>query len=325
METILCLSGGIDSTCAYHLHKPDKTIFFDTGGYAAIEKDVVLAMAPDTIIDTSLNFVDILCDRSAYIPYRNLLFAARAAQYLPNGGTVMMAGLKDDLVSDKNPDAFDSMRMCLNLLDSRYIEVVSPFWEMTKAQVIGQYIKEGFPEHDLLATFSCYDPQNGIECHACPACFRKWNALWENGIKNRFFNMELMAEYNLSACYGKYDRDRNQSIIQSVKEYMSWIYSFESKVFCFDIDGVLTKETEGHDYEKRTPQFNNISIVIDLFEKGHTIILNTARWQEDMQVTNKWLRKHHVLYHKIQFGKPKADFYIDDKMISLGEVLPYAQ
>lgn len=91
---------------------------------------------------------------------------------------------------------------------------------------------------------------------------------------------------------------------------------------CVDIDGVLTNETEGHGYLTRTPNKENIKLLWKLWEKGYCIILYTARpvFASDMQSTIFWLKKHHVPYEFIQFGKPKADFYIDDKHTTLEEL-----
>ena len=320
-DQILCMSGGVDSTCAYYLLNKPKTIFFETGGYSSLEKDVVLHFAPDTIIDTSLNFDNISVDASAYIPYRNLLIAARAAAYLPNGGEVVLAGLKDDLVSDKNPLAFERMSGCLDFLDKRKIEVISPFWEMTKADVVSELIsKVGDYATDLLLnTFSCYAPVNGKECFACPACFRKWNALWDNNIRTRFKNKDLMMEYSESAENSKYVKERCDSIITCVAEYQTWEYKMDFKTYCFDIDGVLCQEPDGFDYENRTPTAM-IHVVNSLYAEGHWIVLNTSRWQEDFTKTIAWLRQHNVRFHEIHFGKPRAHYYIDDRSLSFDGV-----
>jgi len=90
-------------------------------------------------------------------------------------------------------------------------------------------------------------------------------------------------------------------------------------VYCVDIDGVLTIETEGYtakDFSKRTPNLKAINFVKDLFLKGHRIILFTARKSTDkgvVEATKAWLEKHDVLYHELCFDKPIADIYIDDK------------
>lgn len=98
-----------------------------------------------------------------------------------------------------------------------------------------------------------------------------------------------------------------------------------TKVFCFDIDGVIASITRNNDYKLAMPRQDMIDQINRLYKTGHTIILNTARgfvtgieWQD---LTIKQLKLWGVNYHKIYFGKPAADFYIDDKMLSMDNVL----
>ena len=92
------------------------------------------------------------------------------------------------------------------------------------------------------------------------------------------------------------------------------------KIFCFDIDGTLAI-THGTDYTRCEPQLDMIAIVNRLYDNGHTIKLFTARgyvtkidWRE---VTEKQLSRWGVKYHELIFGKPNADYYIDDKAVTL--------
>ncbi len=92
------------------------------------------------------------------------------------------------------------------------------------------------------------------------------------------------------------------------------------KIFCFDIDGTLAI-THGTDYTQCEPQLDMIAIVNRLYDNGHTIKLFTARgyvtkidWRE---VTEKQLSRWGVKYHELIFGKPNADYYIDDKAVTL--------
>jgi CMP-N,N'-diacetyllegionaminic acid synthase len=91
--------------------------------------------------------------------------------------------------------------------------------------------------------------------------------------------------------------------------------------YVFDIDGIITIFNSKLDYQNSKPNFNNIQIINKLFEDGNEIILFTARgyktgidWRE---VTKNQLAKWNVKYHELIFGKPDADFYIDDKLISI--------
>ena len=103
------------------------------------------------------------------------------------------------------------------------------------------------------------------------------------------------------------------------------------KTFCFDIDGVLgqyadIKEMQG-DYANNIPNTCIIEICNKLYDAGNTIVLHTARgsgngidWSEK---TTKQLEHWGVKYHKLTFGKPAADYYIDDKMLSMEQLKLY--
>jgi N-acylneuraminate cytidylyltransferase len=97
------------------------------------------------------------------------------------------------------------------------------------------------------------------------------------------------------------------------------------KTFCFDIDGVLglvadAIELNG-DYAKNIQNSEMVDICNWLYNLGNRIIINTARgsgsgynWSE---VTRSQLALWGVKYHELHFGKPAADFYVDDKATTL--------
>ncbi|MGG7055083.1 cytidylyltransferase domain-containing protein [Nitrosomonas sp. ANs5] len=99
------------------------------------------------------------------------------------------------------------------------------------------------------------------------------------------------------------------------------------KTFVVDIDGVLASLVSNNDYTLSQPLQENIAIINRLHEAGHRIILFTARgsatgidWQD---VTRKQMTDWNVRYHALQFGKPAADYYIDDRLITLQEALQH--
>lgn len=99
----------------------------------------------------------------------------------------------------------------------------------------------------------------------------------------------------------------------------------EKQRFVFDIDGVIAQFNKELAYEQCVPNQPMIDVINKLFNEGHEIILFTARgyvtkkdWRE---VTEKQMKKWGVLYHELHFGKPNADFYIDDKMLSMFDLM----
>lgn len=90
---------------------------------------------------------------------------------------------------------------------------------------------------------------------------------------------------------------------------------------CCDIDGVIATKTLNNNYHEALPISWNIDILNRLYEKGHRIILFTARgyitgidWEETTQMQ---LKRWGIKYTELKFGKPAADVYIDDRFIML--------
>ena len=93
------------------------------------------------------------------------------------------------------------------------------------------------------------------------------------------------------------------------------------KTFCFDIDGVIAGLVPDNNYKLSEPIKENIELVNKLYEKGHRIVLHTARgsatginWEK---VTKEQMDKWSLKYHDLKFGKPAADYYIDDKLVNI--------
>jgi N-acylneuraminate cytidylyltransferase len=105
------------------------------------------------------------------------------------------------------------------------------------------------------------------------------------------------------------------------------------KTFCFDIDGVLGEKSDakdlGGDYAKNTPNPEIIAIANRLRDAGNKIVVHTARgsgtgtdWRA---ATEKQLADWGVKYDSLHFGKPAADFYVDDRAITLDMLRGYSK
>jgi len=86
-----------------------------------------------------------------------------------------------------------------------------------------------------------------------------------------------------------------------------------------DIDNTIFK-TSGMDYTFSTPILKNIDKVNSLYDKGHTIVMWTARGSLSnkcfFEVTYKQLKDFNVKFHELRMGKPAYDLFIDDKAIN---------
>lgn len=98
-----------------------------------------------------------------------------------------------------------------------------------------------------------------------------------------------------------------------------------TKRYCFDLDNTLVTYPEiNNDYSTVKPIQNMINLVRMLYNEGNTIIIYTARrmkthngnigkvMKDIGQITFDTLSNYNIPYHEIYFGKPQADFYIDD-------------
>ena len=101
------------------------------------------------------------------------------------------------------------------------------------------------------------------------------------------------------------------------------------KRYCFDLDNTLVTYPEIYgDYASVKPIQKNIDFLKYLKTFNHTIIIHTARRMKTHKgnvgkimadigkITFDTLDKFDIPYDEIYFGKPEADYYIDDKAIN---------
>ena len=103
--------------------------------------------------------------------------------------------------------------------------------------------------------------------------------------------------------------------------------------FVIDIDDTISKWDDSRDYVNFIPYNHMIERINDLHKAGHTIVLFTARgmvstggnkYRIETEIRGpleKWLKKNKVKYHELIMGKPQADYYVDDKNLSISEFL----
>jgi CMP-N-acetylneuraminic acid synthetase len=91
--------------------------------------------------------------------------------------------------------------------------------------------------------------------------------------------------------------------------------------FAFDLDGVIAQLAPDNDYTRAEPYGPGVAMVNRLHELGNRIVVYTARgaatgldWTD---TTREQLERWGVRHHELRFGKPAADYYVDDRMISL--------
>lgn len=133
--------------------------------------------------------------------------------------------------------------------------------------------------------------------------------------KKHSMSGEIIAGYQMSE---NFDIDTEEEF-EKAEEFIK--ITNGNKTFVFDIDGVVAKVQKDLNYACSEPNDRMIKIVNKLYDFGNTIVLFTARGyvtgKDWSQVTKEQMERWGVKYHELKFGKPNADYYIDDKMLSL--------
>ena len=99
-----------------------------------------------------------------------------------------------------------------------------------------------------------------------------------------------------------------------------------AKVICFDIDGVLTldSDTDHQDLSGTyaTRKVNNR--VKDLISKavasGWTVTLCTGRKEGSRRLTENWLYANGIEYHFLFMDKPYFMYFVDDRSRTVEEI-----
>lgn len=91
--------------------------------------------------------------------------------------------------------------------------------------------------------------------------------------------------------------------------------------YIIDIDGTICsieKDADGNtDYYQSQPYQDRIQHINDLYDQGHHIVYCTARGSasgvDRRELTLAQLAIWGAKYHRVEFGKPVYDIWIDDK------------
>ena len=98
------------------------------------------------------------------------------------------------------------------------------------------------------------------------------------------------------------------------------------KTICFDLDGVICRQTEG-DYHNASPNKEAIMLINDLYDNGNRVVIYTSRFmgrnnsdvikthKEGYDFTVKQLKTWGVKFHELSMGKPRYDLVVDDKAL----------
>jgi 7-cyano-7-deazaguanine synthase len=217
MSELLLFSAGLDSFPAwYYLDRPP-ALYFDLGHrYAAQERAAIAALSQRCGIEVTLSAELTLGgweQDDAIISMRNAHLAMLAAN---RADTIWCIGVRGDHTLDKSPEAFADISAFMTRLSGRPLTVNSPFWQMTKTQIVAWYLSQGLAADDLLLTFSCSRTDGSqTHCGQCSSCLRRWISLINNGIDAPFaappWQWRRVQEYYVAAMGdGTYPEHRAQ-------------------------------------------------------------------------------------------------------------------
>ena len=83
-----------------------------------------------------------------------------------------------------------------------------------------------------------------------------------------------------------------------------------------DLDGTICTEEKTFSRSMATPLEGAKETLRKLKDKGHTIIIYSARSWTEYEMTIKWLNDNQIPYDQVILGKPIGDYWIDDRAVN---------
>jgi 7-cyano-7-deazaguanine synthase in queuosine biosynthesis len=124
-------------------------------------------------------------------------------------------------IPDRSVYFFNNFGEWLTYLWGDKRSISTPFFHMTKTQMVEWYLKMNLPKDALLSTRSCYSPGD-LPCGACAACFRRWVAFINNGLSEEYENditkYSAIPQYIEKMKLRKYDRLRTEETFTALRK-----------------------------------------------------------------------------------------------------------
>ena len=212
MKTVLIYSGGLDSTVLlYHLHALDHEVYslsIDYGQRHKCElehadeiccsinvphKTVDLSAVQPLLAGSSLTSPEIEVAEGHYnedsmkstiVPNRNMLLLALAVSYALslNASQVAYAAHSGDhaIYPDCRKEFTDAMADAIRLCDWKQVELIRPFIDWTKSDIVRRGVELGVP---FDKTWSCYKGMD-LHCGCCGTCIERREAFFLAGFED---------------------------------------------------------------------------------------------------------------------------------------------
>jgi 7-cyano-7-deazaguanine synthase in queuosine biosynthesis len=225
------LLSGMDSLVGWRYLGEPKAVYCKLGHRYEVKEIVMLSrlakkIGIDITFDDTLNLKTWELP-NAEIPLRNALLAMVASMYGRNVWIVFQKGETQNPSNDRSPEFCEKVSSLLTHMHGKTISVNTPFWDMTKAQMVRWYTNSGYDVVELLEAPGCFGPPSDTDirgyCNSCGACFRKFVAFEYNGIdtSDYFPNILLwdgVKKYAVRSQSGHYEKERAVEILSVLKQ-----------------------------------------------------------------------------------------------------------
>jgi 7-cyano-7-deazaguanine synthase in queuosine biosynthesis len=215
-QLAVCVSGGMDSFIAYRQARwvfGDETVaVFINYKQPYIRKELAALHSLIPIAETVMVEAELAVSHLFNVPTvdkqevfgRNILLAFYGAQLAP---LVWLSALETEMnptaVPDKRPEFFHQLSALFTpVFSSKRPETVvtTPFRHKTKSDIVEAALTNGWcTAAELLTTVSCYSDVHQ-NCGACSTCFKRWIALVNNGINEKYETSPLLNKYGRGTC-----------------------------------------------------------------------------------------------------------------------------
>jgi 7-cyano-7-deazaguanine synthase in queuosine biosynthesis len=201
LDTICLVSGGADSTIAWHLFGKPQGIYIDIGqNYSSKETSCLQKLNIPTLY-VDINEKDLGATSTEWkhiIPGRNFLFLTIAAECLENHGKLIFSVVDgegwESGKGDKSKDFVIAWQKWYKSLTGKTIGV-STCVERTKAGWLRAFINA---DNDINiirhGTVTCFSEESG-QCGKCQGCVRKYLSFVSN-------NINIKEDYNIHPMIG---------------------------------------------------------------------------------------------------------------------------
>lgn len=239
-KKVLLFSGGMDSLIIEHFIKPDILLYIPSkSSYEEIETKKLYELVDGGYVDKDklVVFEDTLnlkrFERDDYIvPNRNAFYLLLASMI---GETLILGSVSGDRSNDKDEIFFSKINDLMDYMwkeqhwcEERKFNVISPYKDTTKTELVRKYLDTGGSTRALLKSYSCYSG-NDKPCGVCKPCFRKWISLYNNDVEipdDYYENEPSSAEWidglqeNLLS--GTYRGKEDSDWIKALKKNNTW-------------------------------------------------------------------------------------------------------